>query len=111
MPLLHLTNENFDREVLKSKTPVIVDFWAAWCPPCRMLAPVFEDLSNEKEYAGKLKFAKLDTEEAPEIASRYGIMSIPSLLIFAGGKVKGTIVGAVPKDELKKKIGEILKQK
>ncbi len=110
MPILHITNENFDREVLKSKTPVIVDFWAAWCPPCRMLAPVFEDLSNEKEYAGKLNFGKLDTEEAPEIASRYGIMSIPSLLIFAAGKVKGTIVGAVPKEELKKKIGEILKK-
>lgn len=110
MPLIHLTNENFDKEVLKSKTPVIVDFWAEWCPPCRALGPVFEELSNDKAYAGKLKFGKLDTEEAPEIASQYGIMSIPALLVFGDGQVKGNIVGAVPKDELKKKIDEILKK-
>ena len=111
MSLIHLTADNFENEVLKSKTPVIVDFWAEWCPPCRMLGPIFEDLSNEKSYDGKLKFAKLDTEEVPEIASQYSIMSIPALLVFRGDKVIGTMVGALPKEQLKKKIDEILKKK
>ena len=111
MPLIHLTADNFESEVLKSKVPVIVDFWAEWCPPCRMLGPIFEELSNDKLYAGKLKFSKLDTEEAPEIASQYSIMSIPALLVFRGEKVVGTMVGALPKEQLKKKIDDVLKQK
>lgn len=110
MALIHLTEDNFEAEVLKSKVPMIVDFWANWCPPCRMMGPIFEDSSNEKKYAGKLKFGKLDTEEASKIASDYEIMSIPSFVVFAGGEEKARIVGSMPKDAFMNKIDEALKK-
>jgi thioredoxin 1 len=104
--VLEVTEENWEEEVLKSKLPVIVDFWAEWCAPCRMMAPIFEELS--KEYTGKLKFAKLNTEQNQNIAMRYGIMSIPTLGIFYKGQPIGGIVGAVPKGYLKSQIDTIL---
>jgi len=110
MAIIHLTCDNFEAEVLKSKTPVIVDFWANWCPPCRMMGPIFEELSNEKAYAGKLKFAKLDTEEASEIAGKYEIMSIPSFVLFKDGEEKTRIVGAMPKEDFKKQIDAAMKK-
>lgn len=106
MAILKLTKDNFEKEVLKSKTPVIVDFWAEWCLPCRMLAPVFEDVSGE--YAGRLKFAKLDSDKETEIAQRYGIMSIPTLIVFRNGEEAGRIVGAMQKEEMRKRIDGLL---
>jgi thioredoxin 1 len=84
----------------------LVDFWAPWCGPCRMVKPIVEELSEE--YAGKVNFAKMDTDENPHVPGKYGIRSIPSLLIFQGGELKGTIVGFRPKSDLKKRIDEAL---
>ena len=106
MALVHLTDSNFQTEVLSSDLPVVVDFWAAWCGPCRMVAPIIEELS--KDYEGKVKVGKLDVDEAPQTASRYGIMSIPTVVFFKQGKIMGQVVGALGKAELKKKIDEAL---
>ncbi|MBU1854248.1 MAG: thioredoxin, partial [Nanoarchaeota archaeon] len=89
--LVHLNQENFEKEIMKSELPVIVDFWAEWCGPCRMMGPVFEQLSSE--YEKKLKFAKLNTEEQPELAGKFRIMGIPSLVITKDGKEVDRIVG------------------
>jgi thioredoxin 1 len=105
--LFEVNEKNWREEVLESDIPVIVDFWAEWCPPCRMIAPVFEELS--KEYKGKLKFAKLDTDKNQTIAVKYGVMSIPTLSIFHKGRPVERIVGAVPKDHLKSKIDSVLR--
>jgi len=102
-----LTKTNFDLEVLRSKTPVIVDFWATWCGPCRMMAPVFEEVS--KEYEGKLKFLKLNTEDLPEVAEEYAVTGIPCLIVFDKGEEVERIVGFNQKAELKRKIDGILK--
>jgi thioredoxin 1 len=102
----HVTEKNFDKEILQSTTPVIIDFWAEWCGPCRMMAPVFEDLS--KEYEGKIKFVKINTEEAPELAGAFNIRGIPSLSIVNGKEEVNRIVGFAPKEELKKQINETL---
>ena len=102
MALVHLTDKNFEKEVLKSDLPVVVDFWAEWCGPCRMVAPVVEELA--KEYENKVKIGKVDVDESPATASRYGIMSIPTLMFFKGGQIMSQLVGVVNKSELKKKI-------
>jgi len=101
-----VSDSDFDRIVLQSKTPVLVDFWAAWCGPCRMVAPVVEELAGE--YAGKITMAKLNVDENPKTASQYGIMSIPTLLIFKKGAPVSNIVGFRPKAELKKTIDAVL---
>lgn len=106
MSLLHLTDANFKKEVLESNQPVLVDFWANWCGPCKMIIPVIEELA--KEYAGKIKIGKLNVDENPKTTSQYGIMSIPTLIFFKNGKVTGQITGALGKSELKKKIEENL---
>ena len=90
-----LSTDNFDAEVLKSDQPVMVDFWAPWCGPCKVLSPVVEELSTE--YEGKMKVGKINVDNNNEIAMRYGVMSIPTLKIFKGGKVVGEIIGAAPK--------------
>src|SRR3989338_8566478 len=98
MALVHLTEKNFDEEVMKSQLPVLVNFWAEWCGPCRMVAPVVEDIA--KEYNGKLKVGKLNVDEAQSLAIQYGVMSIPTLLVFKQGKVINQVVGAMSKDQL-----------
>ncbi len=106
MSIVHLNEENFREEVMESEKPVIIDFWAEWCMPCRMLAPIFEELS--KEYGNRMKFAKLNVDETPEIAQTFGIQGIPTLLIFHKGKVIERIVGLLPKERLGEIIESIL---
>jgi len=101
---LELTDESFESEVLNAESgkPVLVDFWAEWCGPCKMVGPVVEELAGEFE--GKAKVGKVDVDSNPEISTKYGIRSIPSLLIFKDGEVVDQIVGAVPKSKLKKQL-------
>lgn len=96
------TDDNFDSEVINSELPVLVDFWAEWCGPCKMIAPSVEELANEFE--GRAKIGKLDVDNNQVTAGKYGIRSIPSLLIFKSGEVADQIVGAVPKDQLQSKL-------
>jgi len=104
--LLELTKENFKKEILGSSGLFLVDFWASWCGPCKIIASFLEELA--KEYTGRIKIAKLNIEEAPEIASQYGVMSVPTLLFFKNAKVINQVVGALSKQALKQKIEEIL---
>ena len=101
-----VTDSDFEQEVLESETPVLVDFWADWCAPCKMVAPVLDDLANE--YDGKVKFTKVDVDTNPETAMKYGIRSIPTLLVFKGGSPIDQVVGAVPKAEIKKHLDSVL---
>jgi len=96
------TDDNFDSEVLSSDKPVLVDFWAEWCGPCKMIAPSVEEIAAEFE--GKAKVGKLDVDNNQNVAAKYGIRSIPSLLIFKGGQVVEQIVGAVPKNQIQSKL-------
>jgi len=100
------TDQNFDQEVLQSRIPVVVDFWAVWCAPCRIVSPVIEKLA--KEYEGKVKVGKLNVDENQQSSSKYGIMSIPSVLIFKNGNPVKTIIGAQGKEKYKKEIEEVL---
>ncbi|MFH1590187.1 MAG: thioredoxin [archaeon] len=104
--LMHINQTNFVKEVQESTTPIIIDFWAEWCAPCRMMGPVFEELSNQ--YEGKLKFAKLNTETEPALAGSFSIRGIPSLLIMKNGQEIDRIVGFAPKEILKQKIDSVL---
>lgn len=99
---LEVTDASFEEEVLKSELPVLVDFWAVWCAPCRMVAPIVEELASEKE--GSLKVTKMDVDNNPDTAMKYGIRSIPTLLLFKNGDVVDQIVGAVPKAMIESKI-------
>ncbi len=99
MALKHLTTADFDRELRNSSVPVLVDFWATWCGPCRMVAPVVEELATE--YEGRVLVAKVDVDENAELAIRYGINSIPALMVFKNGSPVDQVIGAVPKNTLK----------
>lgn len=101
-----VTDATFETEVVDSALPVMVDFWAPWCGPCRMVSPIVEELAEE--YTGKVHFAKLNTDENPATAARYGIRSIPTLLLFKSGAPVGQIVGFRPKADLKKRLDEVL---
>jgi len=105
--LPHLKSAEFEKEVLKAQTPAVVDFYADWCGPCRMVSPIIEQLS--KEYQGKVKFVKLNTDENPDIAMKYGIMSIPTIMVFKNGQVASTVIGAGPASMYKQKIDAVLK--
>lgn len=97
-----ITDANFEQEVLKSDLPVVIDFWAEWCGPCRMVAPIVEELSEE--YNGKVKFGKLDVDANSNTPAKFGIRSIPTLLIFKGGEEVGRLIGAKPKGQLVKEL-------
>ncbi len=104
--VIHVNDQNFEQEVLQSSTPVLVDFAAEWCGPCKRLAPVIEELANDFE--GKAKVAHIDVDESKESASKFNIMSVPSILFFKDGKQVDQLVGLVPKDSLAEKINSLL---
>jgi thioredoxin 1 len=103
---IEINDDGFAEKVLQATAPVLVDFWAPWCGPCRMVAPVVEELADE--YDGKVTFVKVNVDENPKTASQYGIMSIPSLIIFKGGSPVTNLVGFRPKADLKRSLDEIL---
>jgi thioredoxin 1 len=104
--LLHVNDKNFTSEVLNAEIPVLVDFWAAWCGPCRSIGPLVEELA--KEFGGRVKVTKLNVDENPATPSQYGVRGIPTLILFKGGKILEQIVGAVPKARLKAMIEKAL---
>ena len=101
-----VSDSNFESEVIKAELPVLVDFWAPWCGPCRMVAPIVEELADE--YQGKMKFVKLNTDDNGDTAMRFSIRSIPTLMLFKGGESVGQIIGFRPKSDLKKSIDSVL---
>lgn len=104
--MITLDEKNFSSEVLNSNLPVMVDFWAVWCGPCKILSPIVEELA--KDFEGKLKVGKVNVDENNQLASQYGIMSIPTLKFFKGGKVVGELIGAAPKANLEAEIKKYL---
>jgi thioredoxin 1 len=103
---VEIKEAKFEEVVLKAKTPVLVDFWAPWCGPCKMVEPVVDELAED--YNGKVDFVKINVDDSPQIASQYGVMSIPTLMVFKDGKPVANIVGFRPKNELKKSLDEAL---
>jgi thioredoxin 1 len=106
MKPITITDENFNDEVVNSELPVLIDFWAVWCGPCRMIAPLVEELAGE--YEGKVKIGKLDVDNNQQSAIKFGVRSIPTLLIFKNGSVVDTIIGAVPKAQIVQKLQSVL---
>jgi len=104
--IAQVSDDNFESEVLQSALPVLIDFWAPWCGPCRAIAPAVEELASE--YAGKLKVVKMNVDENPRTPSRYGVRGIPNLIVFKNGEVQQQIVGAVPKAQLAKAISTVV---
>ena len=102
----HVTDGSFDAEVLKSELPVLIDFWAPWCGPCKTIAPVLEELAQE--YGARLKVVKMNVDDNPQTPTRYGVRGIPNLILFKGGQVKEQIIGAVPKAQLVKAIDTVV---
>jgi thioredoxin 1 len=105
-PVVHLEGKDFEKEVVQSTIPAVVDFYADWCGPCRMVSPIIESLS--RQYEGKVKFVKINTDENPELAERFGIMSIPTIMVFKGGQVSSKTIGAGPAAMYKQKIDAAL---
>ena len=104
--VVHVTESNFEEEVVKSDVPVLVDFWAEWCGPCKMIAPILDEIA--KEYGEKLKICKIDVDSNPEIAPKFGIRGIPTLIMFKDGNAESTKVGAVSKSQLVEFVDEII---
>ncbi|WP_395151738.1 thioredoxin [uncultured Allofournierella sp.] len=103
MSVMTITSENFQQEVLNSNVPVLVDFWAEWCGPCRMMAPIVDQIAEEK--AGSIKVGKIDIDQCPELAAQFGVMSIPTLIVFKNGQVACKNVGLVPKANVEQMLG------
>ncbi len=106
MALVTITDDNFEEEVLKSDKPVLIDFWATWCSPCRIIAPIVDEMAVE--YEGKAKIGKLDVDSNQQTSIKYGVRSIPTLLLFKDGEVKETIIGAVPKANVVEKLNSVI---
>jgi thioredoxin len=104
--MINVDQSSFERDVLNSQMPVLVDFWAPWCGPCKAVAPIVEELA--KEYKGKIEFAKLNVDDAPFVASKFGVMSIPTIMVFKGGKPMQHAIGYQPKEQLKKLLDNAL---